>query len=78
MLSKLRTLNASAIVGTEVKVFTTLARQMGLGVLGQLRQGDSLGQAMLGQRLHLMRQLNPLGLAYTIYGSASKRVRGTQ
>jgi hypothetical protein len=61
----LRRLGAYGVVGTEIQVFVPLARGFGLRVLQGFLQGESLGEAFLEARKELMRDGNPLGLAYT-------------
>src|SRR6185295_18050547 len=70
-LNTLRTLGASGVVGTEIKVWTQLARPVGLQLLTCLLGGMSIGEAFLEVRRNLMRQLNPLGLAYSYYSPAT-------
>jgi hypothetical protein len=66
----LRALGASGVIGTEIPVYSTLAKQVGRRILEQLTGGVPLGQAFLQMRRELLRQYNPLGLAYTFYGNA--------
>jgi hypothetical protein len=70
-LSTLKALGASGIVGTEVKVWTQLARPFGLQLLTHLLNGMSVGEAFLEVRKYLLRQLNPLGLVYSYYSPAT-------
>jgi hypothetical protein len=70
-LLTLRKLGASGVVGTEIEVYPGLARPFGLRVLRELLDGASLGEAFLAARLHLLRQYNPLGLAYSFYAPAT-------
>jgi hypothetical protein len=67
----LRLLGASGVIGTEVEVHTGLARTFGRLMLGHFLSGSSLGEAVLQVRRHLLRQLNPLGLAYTYFAPAT-------
>ncbi len=71
LMSTLRTAGALGVVGTEIKVWTQLARPFGCRVLADLLAGRSMGEAFLAARRHLLRQLNPLGLAYTLNAPAS-------
>jgi hypothetical protein len=71
LLDALRLAGASGVVGTEIEVFPGLARPFGLQVLRGLLDGASLGEAFLAARLHLLRQYNPLGLAYSFYAPAT-------
>ena len=70
-LGKLRGLGACGVIGTEITVWTTLARPFGLSVLGAFLRGDSLGEAILDARRDLLRRFNPLGLAYTPHAPAT-------
>jgi CHAT domain len=70
-LGKLRRVGALGIVGTEVKVWTQLARPLGRFVLKHVFEGTSLGEAFLEARKHLLRQYNPLGLVYTLHAPAT-------
>jgi hypothetical protein len=69
-LGTLRLLGASGIVGTEIKVWTQLARPFGCLVLRHLLHGKSVGEAFLEVRRYFMRQYNPLGLVYTLHAPA--------
>lgn len=66
-MGKLRRLGASGLVGSEVKVWTLLARPFGTRLVADMLSGRSLGEAMLETRLNLLRQGNPLGLVYTLH-----------
>ena len=61
---------ASGVIGTEFSVPRLLARAVGGRVLERLASGATLGRALLDTRRELLRQMNPLGLAYTAYASA--------
>ncbi len=69
-LEKLRLLGASGVVGTEIPVATDFARPFGSLLIFYLLKGDSIGESFLKLRRHLLRQGNPLGLAYTYYAPA--------
>jgi len=63
---------ASAVIGTEVTVWERLATEMGLNFLQEFL-GDkpkSAGAALTLARRKLLLKNNPLGLVYTLYGSA--------
>ncbi|TAH39728.1 MAG: CHAT domain-containing protein [Planctomycetota bacterium] len=60
-------LQASGVIGTEVSIYETLAREFGREILERLVQHKPVGQAMRDVRLRLLRKRNPLGLAYTLY-----------
>ncbi len=70
-LNRFVRLGASALIGTEVKVFTTLATAVGEKLLAAMTDGKSLGEALSALRRDLLSQGNPLGLAYTVFGSAA-------
>lgn len=70
-LNTLKALGASGVVGTEVKVWTQLARPFGLQLLKHLLNGKSIGEAFLEVRKNLLRQYNPLGLIYSYYSPAT-------
>jgi len=70
-MNTLRTMGASGVVGTEIKVLTDLARPIGLQLLHHLLNGMSIGEAFLKVRKDLLRELNPLGLAYSYYSPAT-------
>jgi hypothetical protein len=65
-----RAKRAAGIIGTEFAVPRQLARVVGKRVLEHLAAGKTLGTAFLETRRALLRQLNPLGLAYSAYASA--------
>lgn len=66
-------LGASALVGTEVVVFTTLAAQVAADLLARMRAGATLGGALLAVRRAMLGAGNPMGLAYAAYGAAGLR-----
>jgi hypothetical protein len=68
---------ASGIIGTEITIPETLARQVGRSVLLGLRGGESVGQIVRSVRLELVACFNPLGLAYTPYCMARLCLRQT-
>jgi hypothetical protein len=70
-LHTLKRLGAAGIVGTEIKVWTQLARPFGVRLLSDMFQGMSVGEAFLEARKYLLRQLNPLGLVYSYYAPAT-------
>jgi hypothetical protein len=77
-LLTLRKLGASGVVGTEIEVFPGFARPFGLQVLREVLDGASLGEAFLSARLHLLRQYNPLGLAYSFYAPGTLHLHDPQ
>jgi hypothetical protein len=77
--------HASAVIGTEVTVWEELASEMGslfltefLGVgqdeEGRPREPKSAGLALVRARRRLLHKHNPLGLVYTLYGSADLHI----
>jgi hypothetical protein len=73
-----RTLSAAGVVGTEVKVFPTLARWFGEEFLQRFLNGMPVGEVMRELRLELLNKANPLGLAYTCYALAGLRLVDTR
>jgi CHAT domain-containing protein len=67
---------ASAVIGTEITVFTSLAYAFGAKFLDAFVGGSSLGAAVRQARLDLLRRWNPLGLAYVAYGLYDLRLAG--
>lgn len=67
---------APGVIGTEIKVSNPLARRVAEQVLEDLLsdQPKTLGQSFLRMRRQLLRELNPLGLAYTYYANADLRL----
>lgn len=70
-LSVLKQLGASGVIGTEVKVWTDLARPFGSQVLTHILNGKSVGETFLEIRKDMLRRYNPLGLLYNYYSPAS-------
>lgn len=70
-LHTLKSLGAAGVIGTEIKVWTQLARPFGVRLLSYMLQGMSVGEAFLEARKYLLRQLNPLGLVYSYYAPAT-------
>jgi CHAT domain len=71
-LDKFVALGASALVGTEVRVFTELAADFGAALLRRMiAEHETLGTALLRVRRRMLGQGNPMGLAYAAYGSAA-------
>lgn len=63
--------NAAAVIGTEVTIWEMLADEMAVEVLREFLSGIAAGDALLAARRKLLAKYNPLGLAYTLYGSAA-------
>ncbi|HUS29397.1 MAG TPA: hypothetical protein VMZ53_12850 [Kofleriaceae bacterium] len=71
-LDKFLGLGASGLVGTEVKVFTELAAGLATELLTRMvKHRESLGAALLHVRREMLGNGNPMGLAYSVYGSAA-------
>lgn len=62
--------HASAVVGTETTIVEMLATEVARVFLQDLLDGQSAGDALLRMRRLLLAKNNPLGLMYTLYGSA--------
>jgi hypothetical protein len=67
---QLRFLGSGGVVGTEIEVRTELAREVGVRLVESILEGRSLGEAFLDLRRQLLREGNPLGLAYTYHAPA--------
>lgn len=61
---------AAAVIGTEVSTWELLADAMATAFLQAFLSGSSAGEALLQARRRLLAKYNPLGLAYTLFGSA--------
>jgi CHAT domain len=71
----LRRAHASGVLGTEVTIFEPLATAFAEDVLQRFVHDDvTLGRAVREARLSLLRQRNPLGLAYVPYGPTELRM----
>lgn len=70
-MGTLRRMGASGVVGTEIPVSTLLAQPFGRWLIERFIAGQSIGEAFLDLRRHLLRLGNPLGLAYSFYSLAS-------
>jgi len=63
---------AAAVIGTEVTIWEALATEMAKQFLTAFLDGKtSAGEALLKSRRSLLAMNNPLGLAYTLYGSSN-------
>ena len=62
---------AAGVIGTEITVFERLACDFAEACLQRFLNGKRLGEAVRGARLELLRQGNPLGLAYIPFALAS-------
>ncbi|MBN1640823.1 MAG: CHAT domain-containing protein [Anaerolineae bacterium] len=74
LLHAFRTPGASGVIGTQIKVKEELAQQVGQLVLAAFFGGCSIGEAFLAMRRRLLRDGNPLGLAYSCHAPASLHV----
>jgi hypothetical protein len=61
--------SASGVLATEIIVWERLATEVAETFLRHFLGGASAGEALAVARRRLFNQLNPLGLAYTLYGS---------
>ncbi len=65
---------AQSVIGTECPMTTTFAHPFGELLLTSILKGEQIGKAVLDARRHFLKeQKNPLGLAYTLFGSATTR-----
>lgn len=70
LIDDFRTAGASGVVGTECPVSEPFAVAFAAAIFPRFFRGESLGQAMLAERLEFLRQKkNPLGLIYTLYAA---------
>jgi hypothetical protein len=66
---------ASGVIGTEVTVFEEVARPFGEAFVDRfVSRHESVGQAIRGARLDVLKMWNPLGLIYIPFALASLRV----
>jgi hypothetical protein len=66
---------ASGVIGTEITVFEELARPFAEGFLERfIVQRLPIGEAIRGARLALLKERNPLGLAYIPFALATLRL----
>lgn len=66
--------HASAVIGTEVTVWAQLAHEVGWKFCEGFLAGQEAGAILLTIRRQLLQKNNPLGLVYTLYGSAGLRL----
>jgi CHAT domain len=62
---------AKGVIGTECPMTVEFAHPFSEKFLGDLFAGETVGNALLNARCHFMELKNPLGLAYTLFGSAT-------
>ncbi len=65
---------ARAVLGTECPMTIEFAHPFAKAVLDGLLSGGTLGEVLQQARCSFMEQMNPLGLAYTLFGPASLRL----
>jgi CHAT domain len=75
-LDKLRLLGATGVVGTEVEIGDLVARPIARKLIARLLAGETIGAAFMAVRRDLLRDLNPLGLAYTFHAPAALHLHG--
>lgn len=66
--------NAAGVIGTEITIFEPMAVAFGEELLRCFLAGDPIGRAVRRARLALLRQGNPLGLAYIPFALATLRL----
>jgi hypothetical protein len=64
---------AVAVVGTECSMCPLFAHHFAKELLAGLLAGEALGKVMVEARRKFLNQRNPLGLAYTLFGSPTAR-----
>lgn len=62
---------AKGVIGTECPMTVEFAHPFSERFLGDLLTGETVGNALLNARCYFMELKNPLGLAYTLFGSAT-------
>lgn len=67
----IETAGASGVIGTEITVFEPLATAFAESFLKAFGSGIELGEAVRIARLALLKQMNPLGLAYIPFAMAN-------
>jgi hypothetical protein len=71
-----RRAGAAGVIGTEITIFEPLARAFAEDCLRRFLAGTPLGEAVRSTRLALLKEGNPLGLAYIPFSLASLRMVG--
>lgn len=64
---------ARSVIGTECPMTNQFAHPFSEYLLGELLKGEPLGEALRRARRHFVGRKNPLGLAYTLFGSGTTR-----
>lgn len=64
----IETSGAAGVIGTEITIFEPIATQFAEECLRRfLFDGQTMGEAVRGARLHMLKNGNPLGLVYILY-----------
>lgn len=66
---------AKAVIGTECPMTIEFAHPFSEHLFRKLFSGKQIGSSLLSARQHFMKLNNPLGLAYTLVGSATVRFK---
>ncbi|HWN69508.1 MAG TPA: FHA domain-containing protein [Haliangium sp.] len=66
--------NAAGVVGTEITIFEPMAVSFAEEMLREFFAGETIGRAVRRARLALLRQGNPLGLAYIPFALSTLRL----
>jgi CHAT domain-containing protein len=66
---------ATTVIGTECVMTTAFAHPFSEQLLKGILAGRDVGQVLLEARRYFMDRKNPLGLAYTLYGSAATKLQ---
>lgn len=70
-----QTSGAAGVIGTEITIFEPLAVQFAEECLRRfLFEGQTIGEAVRGARLHMLKNGNPLGLVYIPYALPSLKL----
>jgi elongation factor Tu len=64
---------ARSVIGTECPMTSQFAHPFSACLLSELLEGAPLGEALRRARVHFIERRNPLGLAYTLFGSGTTR-----
>ncbi|WP_420629739.1 hypothetical protein [Candidatus Leptofilum sp.] len=63
-----QTSRAAGVIGTEITIFESIATQFAEECLRRFMfEDETLGEAVRGARLHMLKNGNPLGLVYILY-----------
>lgn len=65
---------AAGVIGTEIRVWEPLAKEIARHFFNQFLSGVSVGESLRYARHQLLKKRNPLGLVYTAYCSADLRL----